>query len=49
MVVALVDGGQRALQTLAISIFMAFMVGDLDLELDIVTNVGVLPHQELYT
>lgn len=25
---------------------MSFMIGDLDLELDVVTNVRVLPHEE---
>ena len=39
-----------ALQTMtsACSVLMAFMVRELDLELDVVSNVGVLPHQELY-
>ena len=28
---------------------MAFMIRELDLKLDVVSDVGVLPHQELYS
>lgn len=30
-------------------VLMTFMIGDLQFELDVIANIGVLPHQELNT